>query len=63
MILFGLGGMMFGMSEEILFFYMIFILFMISMGYDLLIVVVIVFIGVIVGFGVVIMNFFFVGIV
>lgn len=63
MILFGFGGIIFGMVEEILLFYMIFVLFMIFLGYDFLIVIVIVFIGVVVGVVVLIINLFLVGIV
>ena len=50
MILFGLGGTTFGMSEETLPFYMIFIPLMTSMGYDSLTAIATVFIGAAAGF-------------
>ena len=61
MILFGLGGTTFGMSEETLPFYMIFIPLMTSMGYDSLTVAT-VFIGATAGFGAATTNPFSVGI-
>jgi uncharacterized ion transporter superfamily protein YfcC len=45
MILFGIGGTLFGMAEETLPFYMIFIPLMLSIGYDSLTAVAIVFLG------------------
>ncbi|MCI4241006.1 YfcC family protein [Clostridioides difficile] len=62
MILFGLGGTTFGMSEETLPFYMIFIPLMTSMGYDSLTAVATVFIGATAGFGAATTNPFSVGI-
>jgi uncharacterized ion transporter superfamily protein YfcC len=49
MILFGLGGTTFGMSEETLPFYMIFILLMLNLGYDSLTGISVVFIGAMTG--------------
>ncbi|WP_027702070.1 YfcC family protein [Metaclostridioides mangenotii] len=62
MLLFGLGGTTFGMSEETLPFYMIFIPLMTSMGYDSLTAVATVFIGATAGFGAATTNPFSVGI-
>jgi uncharacterized ion transporter superfamily protein YfcC len=62
MILFGLGGTTFGMSEETLPFYLIFIPLMTSMGYDSLTAVATVFIGATAGFGAATTNPFSVGI-
>lgn len=62
MILFGLGGTTFGMSEETLPFYMIFIPIMTSMGYDSLTAVATVFIGAGAGFAASTTNPFSVGI-
>ena len=62
MILFGLGGTTFGMSEETLPFYMIFIPLMTSMGYDSLTAVATVFIGAGAGFAASTTNPFSVGI-
>ena len=62
MILFGLGGTTFGMSEETLPFYMIFIPLMTSMGYDSLTAVATVFIGATTGFAAATTNPFSVGI-
>lgn len=62
MILFGLGGTTFGMSEETLPFYMIFIPLMTSMGYDSLTAVATVFIGAAAGFAASTTNPFSVGI-
>ena len=62
MILFGLGGTTFGMSEETLPFYMIFIPLMTSMGYDSLTAVATVFIGAASGFAASTTNPFSVGI-
>nr|WP_312985867.1 YfcC family protein [Clostridioides sp.] len=62
MILFGLGGTTFGMSEETLPFYMIFIPLMTSMGYDSITAVATVFIGATAGFGAATTNPFSVGI-
>ena len=62
MILFGLGGTTFGMSEETLPFYMIFIPLMTSMGYDSLTAIATVFIGAAAGFAASTTNPFSVGI-
>lgn len=62
MILFGLGGTSFGMSEETLPFYMIFIPLMISMGYDSLTAIATVFVGAAAGFSAATTNPFSVGI-
>lgn len=62
MILFGLGGTTFGMSEETLPFYMIFIPLMTSMGYDSLTAVATVFIGATTGFAAATTSPFSVGI-
>ncbi|MGL5753737.1 MAG: YfcC family protein [Paraclostridium sp.] len=62
MMLFGLGGTTFGMSEETLPFYMIFIPLMTSMGYDSLTAVATVFIGAAAGFAASTTNPFSVGI-
>ena len=62
MILFGLGGTTFGMAEETLPFYMIFVQLMTSLGYDSLTAIAIVFIGAAAGAAASTINPFSVGI-
>lgn len=62
MILFGLGGTTFGMAEETLPFYMIFVPLMTSLGYDVLVAIAIVFIGAAAGAAASTINPFSVGI-
>lgn len=63
MILFFIGGLIYGMVEEIIFFYGLLSVIMVVVGFDMFVVVGIVLLGV--GLGVIglMVNFFFIGVV
>lgn len=62
-IFFSFFGFVFGMSEEILVFVIIIVLFVILMGYDFIIGLCMVYVVVYIGFFGVVLNFFMIGIV